>query len=390
MLTGQDLRFGSVRHHQLRAAGDAHVGRPSQCPSAALALGLTEQLNPTWDERLWFHVRRWEANHSISFQLFDYDRASANDFIGEVNLPLADLIAKAPKPNPDTGVFETENGHITGDVLIDFDLPIAVSKMNSLVSHKTPTLHMCVRGSSRATDAAAAPRSRRMRPSGSASGTPTRRSSVRRHTSNDLTGADTDSSGTLNEIELFSMLDSLGSTLSRETINGFFTRHGKDTDGALTAEELVQCLEAELHKPDAERQRVRPPADGQADPAGTTGTSTPAGAMEAAFSLEDNANAGGFSFTGSNQFVAEPEERAPPSVLPLAGTAGSSNAQQAAQSAMRQLSLDSSTGDLNGSMDSIGSREPVVERVIALKRCPFCHKPRLGKKNEVGAHWAAR
>ena len=241
------------------------------------------------------------------------------------------------------------------------------------------------------TDDAAAPRSRPTPRSGSVSGTPIRRSSVRHHSTRGRADrTDTDSSGTLNEIELFSMLDSLGSTLSRETINGFFTRHGKDTDGALTAEELVQCLEAELHKPDAERQRVRPPADGQADPAGTTGTSTPAGAMEAAFSLEDNANAGGFSFTGSNQFVAEPEERAPPSVLPLAGTAGSSNAQQAAQSAMRQLSLDSSTGDLNGSMDSIGSREPVVERVIALKRCPFCHKPRLGKKNEVGAHWAAR
>lgn len=201
-----------------------------------------------------------------------------------------------------------------------------------------------------------------------------------------LTGADTDSSGTLNELELFSMLDSLGSTLSRETIDSFFTRHGKTTvDGALTAEELVQCLEAELHKPDAERQRVRPPADAQADPAGTTasGSSTPG--MQAALSLADNANAGGFSFTGSNQFVAEPEEREPPSVLPLANTAGAGNAQQAAGLALRQLSLDSSAGDVNGSMDSSGSgsREPVVERVISLKRCPFCHKPRLGKKNEV-------
>lgn len=105
---------------------------------------LTAQLNPVWDERLWFHVRRWETNHSISFQLFDYDRASANDFIGEVTLPLADLIAKAPKPDPETGVFRTENGHITGDVLIDFDLPIAVNKLNSLISSKVPTLHMCV------------------------------------------------------------------------------------------------------------------------------------------------------------------------------------------------------------------------------------------------------
>ena len=63
-----------------------------------------------------------------------------------MTLPLADLIAKAPKPDPETGVFQTEDGHVTGDVLIDFDLPIAVNKLNSLISSKVPTLHMCVAG----------------------------------------------------------------------------------------------------------------------------------------------------------------------------------------------------------------------------------------------------
>jgi hypothetical protein len=43
------------------------------------------------------------------------------------------------------------------------------------------------------------------------------------------------------------MLDSLGSTLSRTTVNSFFTRHNKKPlEDELSMSEAIQCLETEL------------------------------------------------------------------------------------------------------------------------------------------------
>ena len=53
------------------------------------------------------------------------------------------------------------------------------------------------------------------------------------------------------------MLDSLGSTLSMETIDSFFTRWDKNprTD-ELTFPEAIQCLETEICRPNSEKKRI--------------------------------------------------------------------------------------------------------------------------------------
>ncbi len=53
------------------------------------------------------------------------------------------------------------------------------------------------------------------------------------------------------------MLDSLGSTLSMETIDSFFTRWDKNphTD-ELTLPEAIQCLETEICRPNSEKKRI--------------------------------------------------------------------------------------------------------------------------------------
>jgi phosphatidylserine decarboxylase len=71
-----------------------------------------------------------------------------------------------------------------------------------------------------------------------------------------LRNYDIDESGSFSHLELFSMLDSLGSTLSKETISTFFTRFGKTTDQELTTDEVVLCLEQEVSKPREEKRRV--------------------------------------------------------------------------------------------------------------------------------------
>ena len=51
---------------------------------------------------------------------------------------------------------------------------------------------------------------------------------------------DTDDSGTISRLELTSMLDSLGSTLSAQTINSFFTRFNKTPEEVLTVDEAIR------------------------------------------------------------------------------------------------------------------------------------------------------
>ena len=40
---------------------------------------IRHSLNPTWGEKLLFHVRRHEANYTIGFSVLDWDKASARD-----------------------------------------------------------------------------------------------------------------------------------------------------------------------------------------------------------------------------------------------------------------------------------------------------------------------
>src|SRR5437588_440666 len=68
---------------------------------------------------------------------------------------------------------------------------------------------------------------------------------------------DTDDTASISHVELTSMLDSLGSTLSAQTIDTFFTRHRKrPVEDELTFEETIQCLETELGRPASERKRI--------------------------------------------------------------------------------------------------------------------------------------
>lgn len=68
---------------------------------------------------------------------------------------------------------------------------------------------------------------------------------------------DTDDNGTISHLEFTSMLDSLGSTLSRSTVETFWTRFNKRSDEEpLTVNEAIQCLETELCRPASEKKRI--------------------------------------------------------------------------------------------------------------------------------------
>jgi phosphatidylserine decarboxylase len=69
---------------------------------------IRHSLNPVWEEKLLFHVRKGEMSWPLHFSVLDWDKISGNDFIGSSMLPLAGLVADAPKPHPETGLYDAD------------------------------------------------------------------------------------------------------------------------------------------------------------------------------------------------------------------------------------------------------------------------------------------
>ena len=75
------------------------------------------------------------------------------------------------------------------------------------------------------------------------------------------------------------MLDSLGSTLTKQTVDGFWTQLGKTPQvDDLSIEQTIHCLEETLGRPESQRRQVE---DG-----GTSASTTPAHGASAAQPLD--------------------------------------------------------------------------------------------------------
>lgn len=179
---------------------------------------------------------------------------------------------------------------------------------------------------------------------------------------------DADNTGLISHIELTSMLDSLGSTLSTHTLDGFFARFNRNPEHEeLTFDEAVQCLEEELLKPIAERRRLlvdEPSAPG-------TGNITPSvlDPSVTATTLEP------LDFTGQ-------AARPPPgqSTLDLETNRPMEPSQKVLGDPNDPAQLGSTSP--NGSDAEDDSSGSDVERVVNIKTCPLCHRP-LGGKSEA-------
>lgn len=148
---------------------------------------------------------------------------------------------------------------------------------------------------------------------------------------------DADDSGRLSRLEFVTMLDSLESTLSQHTINGFFQRFRhttSDQEGEaeeLTIDQAVICLEDQLLQQMKRSINKTHPAGSEADVqsfAETSEESGPANSHQLTFPIPESESSGD---------IAGLED------------------------------LDEKTG----------------ERVIRITECPLCHQSRLNKRSEV-------
>ena len=67
--------------------------------------------NPIWDEKLLFHVRRYETAFQVQLTVLDWDKLSSNDHIGDASFNVKDLVRSAPQRDPVTGLYsEADDG----------------------------------------------------------------------------------------------------------------------------------------------------------------------------------------------------------------------------------------------------------------------------------------
>jgi len=184
----------------------------------------------------------------------------------------------------------------------------------------------------------------------------------------------------MTRLEISSMLDSLGSTLSSQTVNSFFTRFGKDPfEGSITISQAVQCLESEICRPPNERKRVTSSPNED-----DTAPTTPRGVK-----MEGPPPFDKIDFSGPSNLQPDETGRElrpmPPTPHPTEGT--NVPLQDVADPGRNRLghsARQSSTSSEDPEEESSsGGSEEARERVINIKNCPLCHRPRLSSKGEV-------
>lgn len=185
-------------------------------------------LNPVFNEKLLFPVHKYEAGFSVNFSVLDKDRLTLNDFVADIELPVKDILQTAPIPN-DLGIFDIDSpdydaSNVSSSGYKTFTLPLRLKKLDKYGEKYHPWITLKARFLPYA--------------------------ALRQRLWHGMIKVyDSDDTGGLNYIELSTMLDSLGSTLSEETRTGFFQRFGKNPDAdELTTEEAVVCLEEQVIK----------------------------------------------------------------------------------------------------------------------------------------------
>ncbi|KAJ3927163.1 MAG: phosphatidylserine decarboxylase-domain-containing protein [Lentinula lateritia] len=339
---------------------------------------IRHSLNPSFDEKLLFHVRRYETNFKVHLTVLDWDKLSSNDYIGECDFDVSELIAAFEDGrgvDPETGLYPLDNGQGSGSSgMKEFKLPVRTAKEMPWEAKYHPFISL--RGKYQPYAALR-----------------------QRFWLQYLKQYDTDDTGMLSHLELTSMLDSLGSTLTNATIKSFFTRFNKDPwQEELTMAETIQCLETELGRPESQKKRLGADDGGYESSVSATPVMMLADRRGKELSLEQ------LDFSGpplsamispglpDAEFLESDRVPAPKAYamengaqLPLTQAAAGREAPPPSSITLSHSYSSSTSGTAPPTPSAVTNPnlDSAVERVINVQTCPLCHRPRLNAKAEV-------
>lgn len=175
---------------------------------------------------------------------------------------------------------------------------------------------------------------------------------------------DADENGTIDKVELTTMLDTLGSTLRNATIDSFFSRFAKDNDGEeiLTMDQAVMCLEDQL-------QKYQKP--------GFRDSIKNSLAQNFPHSLRDS-----FPQSPSVSVNNGYSGTVTPSVASSSyGTPLNNRSQSSLIPALEILEMNEKGEEGFHMPNDLADEDKDEEHVVEIHECPICHQPRLDKKN---------
>lgn len=194
---------------------------------------VRHNLNPVWNEKLFFHVRHNEASFHLKFTVYDREKFSGNDLVAWYQLPIQDIILHANKDRPPQDCNDCDHDSIIEHEMDRYTFPLHMVNADKW-KNRRPTL--TIRAKFMPYD------------------------QIRKMFWLSLSQAyDAEHTGSLSRLEVQSMLETIGSTITEATIDTFWLRHNKDPkneNDELTLHELVESLESHmlaegLARPDA-------------------------------------------------------------------------------------------------------------------------------------------
>ncbi|KAG0337459.1 hypothetical protein BG004_007635, partial [Podila humilis] len=189
---------------------------------------IRHSLNPVWNGKIMFKVRKGEEKFEIKYSVHDWDKMSGNDHLGTASINVKKLIADADSQEASTATTTTTNNDNDNDVVLsDYQLKINIdSKIKAPAGEATINI--------RAKFVSYAGLRRRFW-LGLANSY-----NVGQH------------KGSYNKVLVQTMLEELGSNLSNKTIDAFWTPYNKNPEhDELSFDELFEQLEKQVRLDDS-------------------------------------------------------------------------------------------------------------------------------------------
>ncbi|KAI9258589.1 phosphatidylserine decarboxylase-domain-containing protein [Helicostylum pulchrum] len=337
---------------------------------------IRHNLNPTWNEKLFFHVRNSQENYKIKFAVYDKDKFSNNDFVASQELTISDIIQKMPSPpSSPVPIIDTEEESPSDEIdrcmgrhTMSLKLANAEKWQHSI--HPTLTIR-----------AKFVPYVE-----------------IRKMFWVALAKTcDGDNSNTMSRIEVQTMLETLGSNISESTLTQFWTDHGKDLSQDLTMEELVESLENCMqHADESQMHSKQNPTVNPFFMASDDDDENDEDDDEEGYDEEDESDQDDEDdeeeedyFTSLGEYDDDDDDDDDL----LHSNSTTTNPHSPDEADYEALAEADGVQYINGPLKDLELKDDddkhkrpsksAHEKVIRLTECPICHKPNLGKRGQM-------
>ncbi|KAI9489700.1 phosphatidylserine decarboxylase-domain-containing protein [Zychaea mexicana] len=319
---------------------------------------IRHNLNPVWNEKLFFHVRENESKYKLKFALYDKDKITGHDYVAWKELDIADILHHASKKQEgeDTDSNSSnETNRIIKDALatdtpadaIDANMDMHTVDLEMVNKDRWqdrhPTLTFRVKF---------VPYTKMRKLFWVA---------LAKNYSDDYM---------IGRLGVLSMLESLGSTISEATVNGFWEQHNKDPEtDEMTLDELVESLENFMLSAEM------PPTH--------ESTVTALDNSDSSSELSDSDIVEDDDVDDDIEELELLDDYDDPIETPSSGISEETDGDEVLLEAQGVQYDEQSHLAFDMSRSSSSNGKDEYEQVIRLAECPICHRPNLSKRAQM-------